>query len=106
MEYVLMAKVSYRQPGDYEDTIKRVDLGDIEIQSKEDIDHVCQKIAWDLNLKEDIHFNSFSEQYPSSSEFYLETKEELYGLNKMYKVRLIDCIRIKGRLFELKPFEI
>jgi hypothetical protein len=106
MEYTLIAKVSYRQSGDSYDTVKQVDLGDMEIKSKEDIDHLCRKVAWDLNLKEDIYFDSSLREYPNHSEFYLETKQEPYGINDMYKVQLIDCIRIKGRLFELKPLEI
>ena len=107
MEYTLVAKVSYRDHGDYHDTIKQVELGDIEINSKEAIENVAEAIASQLKIQDNLHYKGYSDEYvfPKDNEFYLETTPVgEWGLSKMYKIELVDCIKIKGRLFVLKPF--
>ena len=109
MEYTLVAKVSYRDHGDYEDTVKQVELGNREIDSKEAIERVAEAIASQLKIQDTLHYNGYSDEdvFPKHNEFYLETTPVgEWGSSKMYKIELVDCIKIKGRLFVLKAFSL
>lgn len=105
MEYTVVAKVSYREHGDDYDKYRQVELGDMEIDSKEAIESVAETIASELKIQDGLHYKGFGVDYPKSHEFYLETTPiGDYHSTDMYKVELVDCIKIKGRLFTLKPF--
>lgn len=109
MDYTVVAKVSYRDHGDYSDTVKQVELGDIEIDSKEAIGKVAEIITGQLKIREGLHYRGFTDKdtYPTDTEFYLYTGlDKEWEFSRMYKIELVDCIKIKGRLFVLTPFSL
>lgn len=109
MEHTVVAKVIYRDPGDSYDTVKQVELGAIEINSKEKVEEVAKKIADELNINEGLRYESYNEKdtHPTDFEFYLKTpSDEEWSYSEMYKIVLVDCLNIKGRLFVLKPFSL
>lgn len=110
MEHVLVAKVFTVGAGDDYMTVTVVEAGDFLIDSNSHVQELAKKVGERMGY-DNCRYEGAG--YPDSDDFYLtydvQTSDypdltRMITTQETVKVEVVSCLRVHGKLFELKEF--
>lgn len=110
MEHVLMAKVFTVGSGDDYQTVTAIEVGDFLIDSNAHVQELAKKVGEAMGYENCRYDGS---DYPDSDDFYLTYDVEMskypdltrtITTQETVKVEVMSCLKVHGKLFELKEF--